>query len=165
METPASASTASPKKRTPKAKGACVVSVYFLSRDLEIFKASLFDDNGGSFVGSRQRVAQIRQDNPDFNSAWERMEARKREKYGEEKCDKLPQGKPQTTMINIKFKFSEIAKQVMLLTKEKRIYPISFISRKSNLSNWKCSTEFSNSKEFFHKLLYISNWIDLISLR
>ena len=90
-----------PASTAPKAKGVRVVSDYFSSRDLEIFKASLFDNNGGSFVGSRQRVAQIRRDNPDFDSAWQRMEARKREKYGEDKWDKLPQGKKHTSMINV----------------------------------------------------------------
>ena len=86
MNTPQSRPT-QPEKMTPMAKGGQVVLVYFSLKDLDIFKAPLFEDNGGSFIGSHRR------DNPEFNSAWERMEARKRETNGEEKWDKLPEGK------------------------------------------------------------------------
>ena len=76
-------------------------STYFSRQDLQIFKARLFEDNGGSFVGNRQHVAKTRGEDPEFNSAWERMEARKRELYGEEKWDNLPEGKKHTQLINI----------------------------------------------------------------
>ena len=58
MNTPQSRPT-QPEKMTPMAKGGQVVLVYFSRKDLDIFKAPLFEDNGGSFIGSHQHVTTI----------------------------------------------------------------------------------------------------------
>ena len=55
MNTPQSRPT-QPEKMTPMAKGGQVVLVCFSRKDLDIFKAPLFEDNGGSFIGSHQHV-------------------------------------------------------------------------------------------------------------
>ena len=76
-------------------------STYFSRQDLQIFKARLYEDNGGTFIGNRPQVAKIRGEDPEFNRAWERMEEKKSEKYGENEWNKLPEGKKHTQLINI----------------------------------------------------------------